>query len=330
MLFCRFFMCMSVETDSDVEEPYYRSVNTVETEYKNLKEKGNMLKRIKKFRGIAYFEAAEFAALHKKEYTEIVEQYEESAECFLQVKDIRTIICYDNENINKAIERCVVYGYKCESIFGDKNKSSELYQTADELRLKHNIPHICARTRFDQILFEQNTNKVLEDRSKRPLMPHRRTSDRWPFRPRDVHAEIVAEMCQRRSPPHQQVAVRPSPKTLWLPKLPRGAWQISQTRLSPDGSDAVWILVPLLLGRRVGVKLVVLLNPSLALHEAFTSWSKYYVARCMQQPLALLLSVRDTCLVQCILGTSPRSDFPYCSLACDRRRPTGPRKTSSW
>ncbi|KII75154.1 hypothetical protein RF11_10448 [Thelohanellus kitauei] len=116
--------------------------------------------------GLAYFKAADFAATYKKEYTEIIDNFERSARCFLKIKNIRAFSCIDNiiaiyQN-NKAIERCVVYGYKCEINFTDGKKSSELYHKADELRLKHNIAHTCSRTKFDLRLYEHNINKKHE------------------------------------------------------------------------------------------------------------------------------------------------------------------------
>ncbi|KII75156.1 hypothetical protein RF11_10450 [Thelohanellus kitauei] len=148
------------KAQEDLSKHFNRSTVQVENEYKALKEKADLLKRTNKYRGRAYYKIAEYAATYQKEHTDVIAWYEQSAECYLQIKDSRAFSCYQAEKIHKAIEYCVLNGYKCQTELGEKKKSSELYNKADKLRLKHNIPHTCVMTEFDPKQTDNTTQEA--------------------------------------------------------------------------------------------------------------------------------------------------------------------------
>ncbi|KII65263.1 hypothetical protein RF11_08034 [Thelohanellus kitauei] len=107
--------------------------------------------------GEAYFEAAQAVDFNEIPQISAIKAFKLSIQCFLRIKSrkaylsfVKVIDCYLQDNqILKAIQHWVEYGYLIRNVFRDRFKSVEFYQQADLLRIDHDIPHRCAITTFD-------------------------------------------------------------------------------------------------------------------------------------------------------------------------------------
>ncbi|KII74690.1 hypothetical protein RF11_11388 [Thelohanellus kitauei] len=124
--------------------------------------------------GKAYYDAARFAEIQLKDFEFAFSLYEQSECCYHRINPQGVMNCYwsiidvfvKQWKINRAIEYCFVYGYKCLTEFYDIDKRDEFYNRGDELRVKHKISHVCVMTIFDPIEYENNIDQALVDYEK--------------------------------------------------------------------------------------------------------------------------------------------------------------------
>ncbi|KII73563.1 hypothetical protein RF11_14537 [Thelohanellus kitauei] len=170
---------MEKPTNVETEEPEVEeatSYDNRENNYYYIVEKGWDLERSEKFEEAAnaYIKAAELAHSSLWDYSNVVPRYEEAAQCFLQIKDIRAITCsldavnvyVENGDIERGIEFSMKWGYKCLQELGSSAKPDVLYQKADQLRYKNVLNHSCVITQFDESKYGRNLNKVLDELMK--------------------------------------------------------------------------------------------------------------------------------------------------------------------
>ncbi|KII64037.1 hypothetical protein RF11_14664 [Thelohanellus kitauei] len=95
--------------------------------------------------------------------------YELSERSFVEIKSTKAYSCYQKiidvylkyDEINKAIQRCVVYGHECEKEFNDTKKRDEFYDQADDLRRLNKISHICVIKKFQPSKYEKDIQKAI-------------------------------------------------------------------------------------------------------------------------------------------------------------------------
>ncbi|KII69801.1 hypothetical protein RF11_05904 [Thelohanellus kitauei] len=122
--------------------------------------------------GKLYSEAARLQEINLRLYKESLNNYEKAARCYRKANYRKAAIdCYrkiidvllkDNK-IDRAIQRCFKYGYKCKELFCNMEKMEEFYKRGKELRLRHKISHTCSITTFDEYKYQYNLPKAKED-----------------------------------------------------------------------------------------------------------------------------------------------------------------------
>ncbi|KII69816.1 hypothetical protein RF11_05920 [Thelohanellus kitauei] len=124
--------------------------------------------------GNAYFVAAKLADSYTDEFEEAFKRYNQAAKCFSKIKSNHIIVCYiyavnvylKNGEINRAIQFCVLYGYKCNIDLGDTSKSDVFYNKADELRYSHQLSHTCVMTKWEPSPSTMTFAHAMKERSK--------------------------------------------------------------------------------------------------------------------------------------------------------------------
>ncbi|KII68845.1 hypothetical protein RF11_03050 [Thelohanellus kitauei] len=105
---------------------------------------GKMYENFQRFdeAGKAYFDAAGLQENILENYSCALENYRESAKCYLNINSRKVIDCYQkiidvmlkDEQINWGIKYCFEFGYKCGTQFGDLRKREEFYKRGEDLR----------------------------------------------------------------------------------------------------------------------------------------------------------------------------------------------------
>ncbi|KII68596.1 hypothetical protein RF11_08078 [Thelohanellus kitauei] len=119
-----------------------------------------------------FAKVAELANLLRFNYTWVIKRYEEAAGCFLEINDSRAFSSYLNAikvilekgNIEKGVQSCVQYGYKCQQKLCDAQHAVKLYGKADELSDKHNLSHTCVMNHFDRNKYGGDVYDVFDER----------------------------------------------------------------------------------------------------------------------------------------------------------------------
>ncbi|KII71691.1 hypothetical protein RF11_01588 [Thelohanellus kitauei] len=132
----------------------------VESIYLNMMYVAEIMKELDEWEkaGDGYVTAAQIAEFHEIPHISIIKTYKRSIPCFLRIRSTRAydsfhsvVDCYLKDNqIQKAIEHCIKYGYVIRNVFWDRYRSREFYEQADYLRIRHQIPHRCAIREFDR------------------------------------------------------------------------------------------------------------------------------------------------------------------------------------
>ncbi|KII70862.1 hypothetical protein RF11_14591 [Thelohanellus kitauei] len=128
--------------------------------------KARKFERAHNFEANAYCEAAEYAVTHKMPYYKGVARYQQAAKCFLILKDIRAIHCFQKSIDAFLKDRLFVYGYLCQREFPDGVNGEEFYKKAEELSLKYKETHSCVITQFDESEYDGNYEKALDHHQK--------------------------------------------------------------------------------------------------------------------------------------------------------------------
>ncbi|KII70603.1 hypothetical protein RF11_16135 [Thelohanellus kitauei] len=138
---------------------------------------------------MAYSKYAYLAHLRGFKSKYVNQAYEIAAGCFLEINDSRALSRYlDAVNvfleygiIEKAIQCCVQYGYKCQQKLSDPQHPEKLYRKAEELRDQHKLSHSCVIQQFDETKYAADLYKVLNElinfkvtirMGKRPWISH--------------------------------------------------------------------------------------------------------------------------------------------------------------
>ncbi|KII64304.1 hypothetical protein RF11_08159 [Thelohanellus kitauei] len=119
----------------------------------------------------AYLEVAEFAEANELEYRKIVHGYEEASQMLYDIDENRAIECFRKSidtyvkhgDINKAIQRCIQYGYAMNSETDDAVKGEEFFAQAERLRAEHKIPHSCVINTFERRKYDFEDYKTLKE-----------------------------------------------------------------------------------------------------------------------------------------------------------------------
>ncbi|KII74454.1 hypothetical protein RF11_12741 [Thelohanellus kitauei] len=111
--------------------------------------RGQIMKELDEWEGEAYFEAAQAVDFNEIPQISAIKAFKLSIQCFLRIKSRKAYLSFVKNQILKAIQHWVEYGYLIRNVFRDRFKSVEFYQQADLLRIDHDIPHRCAITTFD-------------------------------------------------------------------------------------------------------------------------------------------------------------------------------------
>ncbi|KII72547.1 hypothetical protein RF11_04362 [Thelohanellus kitauei] len=112
-----------------------------------------------------YFEAVELAnSLIDSSMDTIIALYENAAKCYFKIKDIRSYECYNKAGqINKGIQYCFEYGYRFFIESKEQGLCEKLYRKGDELRILHNLEHVCVITKFDRPIIKGHTLAEFRD-----------------------------------------------------------------------------------------------------------------------------------------------------------------------
>ncbi|KII70479.1 hypothetical protein RF11_08331 [Thelohanellus kitauei] len=149
-----------------------KSKDEVLEEYFKIFERGDEREDSGKFEeaGDAYYEGAELADIHNLDSMRVIAGYDQSAQCFMKIKSNKTFECFrkaidvfiKHKKIHEAIEFCVDYGYKCQTVMGDASQSEYFYNKSDQLRLEYDISHTCVITKFDPGEFKGDIKEAIK------------------------------------------------------------------------------------------------------------------------------------------------------------------------
>ncbi|KII72392.1 hypothetical protein RF11_10190 [Thelohanellus kitauei] len=149
-----------------VLQHYNRSDNSVLEKYYQLLETAQNLQL-----NVGYREVAKFAEINDLEFEKIIVAYEESCQMLLIIDENQAYECIQNEidlyikhgNIDKAIQRCVEYGYPIVKETENTQKAAEFMDQGEALRDEHKISHSCVIREFEEIKYFHDCKKVKED-----------------------------------------------------------------------------------------------------------------------------------------------------------------------